>query len=720
MGKKKKVTIGYRYFMGIHAGLSRGPLDEIVEIRVGDKTAWQGSITSNAEININQPDMFGGEEKEGGIVGTLAVLMGAPEQSIHARLATMLGGIVPAFRGVASTFFDGMVCAMSAYPKPWSYRVRRITSGWDGECWYPAKALIALESGRIRAMNPAHILWQVYTNKPMGRGLPAARLDDAAWRAAADTLHAEGFGLCLKWTRQDSVESFCQQVVDHIGAAVFTDRKTGLLSIKLIRGNYNINDLPLFSPDSGLLGVDEDDAGAQTRATNELIVSFVDPLAKEKKSVRVKNPAAIHSAGGAVNSASKEYPGIPTASLALRVAQRDLQANSGFIKRFKVRLDRRGGFLDPGAVFRISDPSRGIAAIVVRAGRCEYGTSTDGTVTVTAVQDVFGLPATSYVAIAEPGYQPPAGTPLPIVTQRLMEASYREIVEVMGNADARALDVNAGFLLAMAAAPSDLSQGFVLQSRVGSAAYVARGDGAFCPTAVLASALSVASVSTTLIEGRMLASVQPGQAALIDNEVLCVTAINPAAGTVSFSRGCVDTVPAAHAVGSRVWFYDDFGGHDPTEYVSGMTVQARLLTRATGGVLPEASATALSLALSGRAGRPYPPGKLRINGAAFPATFSGQLTVSWAHRDRLTQADQLIDESAGNIGPEPGVTYRLRIYGNGTLRRTFTDLTGTSQIYTSAQETTDGGPFTNFSVFLDSVRNGIYSAQAQTWAGSRG
>ena len=137
MGKKKKVTIGYRYFMGIHAGLSPGPLDEIVEIRVGDKTAWQGSITSNAEININQPDLFGGEEKEGGIVGTLAVLMGAPEQSIHARLATMLGGIVPAFRGVASTFFDGMVCAMSAYPKPWSYRVRRITSGWDGECWYP-------------------------------------------------------------------------------------------------------------------------------------------------------------------------------------------------------------------------------------------------------------------------------------------------------------------------------------------------------------------------------------------------------------------------------------------------------------------------------------------------------------------------------------------------------------------------------------------------------
>ena len=62
MGKKSKTTIGYKYFMGIHMALSRGPLDEVVEIRVGDKEAWKGSITGNAEVYIDKPDLFGGED----------------------------------------------------------------------------------------------------------------------------------------------------------------------------------------------------------------------------------------------------------------------------------------------------------------------------------------------------------------------------------------------------------------------------------------------------------------------------------------------------------------------------------------------------------------------------------------------------------------------------------------------------------------------------------
>ena len=36
-GKKKKVTIGYKYFMGLHMGICRGPIDALRQIRVGDK-----------------------------------------------------------------------------------------------------------------------------------------------------------------------------------------------------------------------------------------------------------------------------------------------------------------------------------------------------------------------------------------------------------------------------------------------------------------------------------------------------------------------------------------------------------------------------------------------------------------------------------------------------------------------------------------------------------
>lgn len=720
MGKKKKVTIGYKYFFGIHAGLARGPLDEIVEIRVGDKTAWQGSVTENAEIRIDQPELFGGEEKEGGIQGTLAVLMGARDQPVHARLAAMLGGIVPAFRGVATTFYDGLISAMSAYPKPWSYRVRRVLRGWENDTvWYPDRASIPLANGAIAAMNPAHIIHQVLTDTRMGRGLPSRYLDDAAWHAAADTLKAEGFGLCLKWSRQDSVETFVQTIIDHIGAALYTDRNTGLLVLKLIRAVDNVAALPIFTANTGLLAIDDDESGAQTRGVSEVIVKYRDPVAKEEKSVRVKNPAAIHSAGGAVSTTTKEYPGIPTSGLALRVAQRDLQASSGFLKRFRVKLDRRGGGIVPGSVFRISAPARGIESIVLRAGRCEYGTTTDGTITITAVQDVFSLPATSYVVTDTGAHVPPETAPKPVTRQRLIEAPYREIAQALGSAEAQAKDPLVGMLIALATPPTPLSQSFDLATRVGAAGYVKRADGAFCPTAVLSAGIARGTTGLTVSDGWGLDSVRPGQAALIDDEIVRIDAVNPATGALTVGRGCADTVPSAHASGATVWFYDDFGGSDPTEYVSGVTVNAKLLTRTTAGVLAESAAPVQSLTMQGRAGRPYPPGRLQINGQFWPASVTGEVVVSWAHRDRLTQADQLIDTLAGDIGPEAGVSYRLRIYGNGALRRTVSDLTGTTYTYTAALEQADGGPFSRISVALSAVRGNVESWAAQSWEVNR-
>lgn len=37
------------------------------------------------------------------------------------------------------------------------------------------------------------------------------------------------------------------------------------------------------------------------------------------------------------------------------------------------------------------------------------------------------------------------------------------------------------------------------------------------------------------------------------------------------------------------------------------------------------------------------------------------ISLTWAHRDRLLQADQVIEWVAAGIGPEPGAHYRLRI-----------------------------------------------------------
>lgn len=713
MGKGKEITIGYRYFFGIHMGLCRGPIDELVEIKVADRTAWSGSITSSTNAGINAPDLFGGEKGEGGIAGQLSVLMGEPTQAVHAGLAAMLGGLVPAFRGVSTLFFDGQVCALNPYPKPWKMRIRRAVQGWDGAAWNPADAVVSLASGAIRAMNPAHIIYEALTNRDWGRGIAAARLDDVSFQAAADTFLAEGLGLCLRWTRSDEVQNFIASVLDHCGAAVYPDRHTGLLKLVPVRDNYNPATLPLYTYDNGLLGIDDDDNGAQSAAVNEVIVKYVRPQDGSEGQVRAQNIASIHALGKI--STTTDYPGLPTAELAARTAQRDLRAGSGFIKRFKLRFDRR--FLEaPVSLFRISDPYRGITNMVLRVGRMDRAGPTDGTITVTALQDVFGLPATSYVGNQVSGWVAPDHTPAVIAARRLIEVPYRELVRRLDPANLEALDPTSGALGTLAVRPTPLSRNCSILTRVGiSGAFTERGVGPFCPTGTLSAGISRTEVAATIANGVGLSSVIPGGAALVDNEILRIDTIDAGTGAITFARACADTIPALHSGGARVWFFESHLGVDPTEYISGSSVYARLLTNTSAGQLAEGSAGTDSLVMVQRHFRPYPPGNLLVNGASYPASISAQLALTWAHRDRVTQADQLIGTDEASIGPEVGVTYTVRIYGDGVLQRTVSGIAGTGYTYALEQELADGGPFDPVRFTVNASRSGLESLQGHDW-----
>jgi hypothetical protein len=151
-------------------------------------------------------------------------------------------------------------------------------------------------------------------------------------------------------------------------------------------------------------------------------------------------------------------------------------------------------------------------------------------------------------------------------------------------------------------------------------------------------------------------------------------------GALTLARGCVDTVPTPHAAGARVWFTDTYVGADPTEYLAGDTVQAKLLTRAQQGTLDPALAPVAQVRLDARHARPYPPGRLRINGAAWPQTAFARLDLAWAHRDRVLQGDRLIEHEAGSIGPEPGTTTTVRILHalSGAVLHETTGIAGTS------------------------------------------
>jgi len=887
VGGSKKQTVGYRYFMGLHFGLCHGPVDALLEIRGGDRVAWDGSmqptlrkivkvpsgdpmpppeviefipatgpITESGRITIHAPNLWGGEKKEGGIVGDLDVMMGEADQQPNDYLVEQLGTPMPAFRGMLSLVFrKGLVGAMNPYPKPWKFKVQRLLKGWhDDAPWYPAKAgvivygsvvverddsaweyqvipyhadpgnsqltppeigwqpgrspfwstgwrpdgypagntiwpagtilwarrtftippgsrarldlyaengcvafkdgaeLVAInrentqvEDGAgssplmtagtynitvkafdeqppqgttylsasvvvpsILAMNPAHIVYEALTNPDWGLGYPEATIDLGSFTAAADTFHSEGLGLCGQWTRQDTVEGFIQDVMNHAGAVLAQDPRTALFRILPIRGGYVVSELAEFRRGLNVLEVQSFERASVTEATNEVTVEYTDVTSGNKGSVTVQHLANIQAQGG-VASQTVRYPLIPTSGLAQRIALRDLNAKAQPICKVKLMVDRSAYGMIPGEVVRWTDSKLGIVDMPMRVLEVDYGTITAGAIRLSLAEDVFGMPATTYMGQQPPGWEEPPTDPKPSPAAATFETPYVSIHRVEGASAAAALAPGSGFLAMVAAKAPGLNYGFTLYTATEGTGYEQTGSGEWAASGILSEAIGPEDAALEVGGGYKLDALEPGDLAMLGDgpeaELVRIDATAPEDGVLAVGRGVGDTVPRAWPVGTRLWGIEDGGAVGATEYTEGETVFAKAATVGAGGeMLSLDPAPGGTVEMAARASRPYPPGAMRINGEAWPSAADGEIAVTWAHRDRLLQADQLVDQEAASIGPEPGTTYTMRTYLGGILIDTQADISGASATVTPA-----GNGLLR--VELEAVRDGLPSWQ---------
>lgn len=699
MGMGKKVTIGYKYYMDIQMGVSRGPVDELCAIKVGDLSAWTGSVTDNASITIDAPNLFGGEKKEGGIQGTLQVFMGAKSQVYPASIKNMLGGIVPSFRGLFTMYFSGMISAMNPYPKAWKFRVRRSAKGWEGgSVWNSSRVTINMtadDGSVVKAMNPAHIMYEGMTNSAWGRRFNASMLDNDSYTAAAQTLYTEGFGLNLLWSRQSSIAEFMQTVLDHIGAVHYLHPRTGKFVLKLIRNDYVAANLKLWDYSNGIVAIEDFTQAAPDTSINSVAVTYTDPVSGDQATCApVQNMAAI-TISGSVNEQSTSYLGVPNYTWASRLAERDLAAAQGFLRKMTIHMDRRGWDKMPGDVMRIAIPEKGITSMVVRIGKTSSSSIVDGGVALTVMEDVFGLPATSTVKPQLPGWTPPDYTARAVTYRKPREMSYRDLYRSIDQANFNLIGPTEAYVSLICARPAGLGVNYDFYTNYASGGYIEQDTSDFAPNAIVASAIPIgaADIIVNLSNGVDLDTVVVGQPALIDNEEFVVKALNLSALTATLGRGCLDSVPAAHAAGSRIWFYEDSYAFDQTAYVSGVGVQMKALTRTSQQLLALASAPADSLTTFARQGKPYPPGNLKLNNMTLDnmAPFERPGVFTWAHRNKEVQMDQLYTHQQGSFALPSGLTYTVRILKlDGTVLRTVTGLTATTWTYDATMIAADG------------------------------
>lgn len=731
----KQQTVGYRYRMGLHLVLCQGPVDAVQELQIGERTAWgnadRGPLAQGhglTRMSINKPGLFGGDAREGGVVGDIDVLPGYASQGKHDYLMRHLGSAIPAFRGVLSLVARKIrFAANNPYLKPFAIRLRRFTAGWYDEPWMESSAEVRIwdeAEGRelTIGMNPAHILVQCITDPEWGIGYPIERIGWSFWNAAW-ALFNEGFGLNFIWTRQQPVKTFIGQVLDHIGGILYTDLEQGTFELKLLRDDYWPADLPTLGPDE-IIQVERFERAQWGELPNELTVIYTDWETGKEAAVTVENLASIQLQGGVINQ-RRDYPGVSFGPLASRLALRDLRALGSPLARISLTVARSAlpkGPL-PGEVFRLNWPRLQIDQMVIRVTQVDIGGLGETEWRIEAVEDVFGMSDT-VLSPPPPRVEEPSMEAMAPALVVALEIPYWELSRRLSRAELAYLTDTDTALGALAAAggPGQLNW----QLATGASADVtAVASEDYAPLlkleeALLATERRAVGMPVTVVSLPERLAVGD-YAYLVDRtgeprEVVSILAFDADEGSVDLGRGILDTVPQTHELGTYLIGVGEWCAAEGRERAPGESVFVGAIpctsTRQGDGVL---AGNGQPLVLAGRQAMPYPPGCIRLNGQIEPEVIAGDLVLTWAHRDRTQQTAYLVQQDAGNIGPEPGVTYTVQVRNcQGLLVHTQTHIQDTTFIWETEVAAAEAGTLGDcISVEITSEREGYSSWQSQ-------
>lgn len=560
---RKSYTAGYKYYLGMMIALCSGPADELVDIVAGEKSLKAAGaalpkayVAGGTSFDISLPDLFGGDEKEGGLAGTLQVYFGSSTQGGNAYLASKWGGSAPGFRGLCYVSMNRIYIGTTAYLKDMAWVVRACPAPGGLN---PAKANI--DGDCNPAYGIAHIL--THDQELGGLGLAITRLDLGAFQSAADRLWLEGFGISLLMDSAKSADEWIGEICRTIDATCYTDPQTGLWTLKLIRADYVPADLPTFSEDE-VLSAPEFSRASWADTLNKIVIRYPDRTnGYQTRTAQDQDAANRAVRGGEVAEAVMDFLCISRPSIAQLVAARERRTHSYPLAQVKnLVLTRKAWALRPGSPLKFSWAPMGISDMVLRVTEIRYGTLEGGAISVDAVEDIFGIAATGYAPPPDSGWIDPVGAPVAVTAQALLEAPFW-------------LAGEARKVLVMGARASLSTQSAEIWTSESGGSWLETSEmESLTPTGTLTGSWSAktAAIDTagfTVGSGVDLDRLPEHSTdaagrnagtnlALVGNEIISwTTATDNGNGTVTLSgvlRGVLDTVPEDHASGDRVWF----------------------------------------------------------------------------------------------------------------------------------------------------------------------
>lgn len=687
------VTTGYKYYLGLQLVLCSGEIDEVLEIRFDDK-APATTITDHTDYTklvIDAPDLFGGKEEEGGVIGTVYVYDGNWTQDPDDYLEDKLGTL-PAWRGISYAVFRHVYLGTSPYLKDVAIVVRRCPN---------SLGLTAGAENISGDANPAAMIYELLTQTPgkNGLGLPVGNIDVDAFRTVGATLAAEGLGLSMLPDRASPGKDLILDILRHIDGLVYVEPSTGLLTMQLIRDDYVVDDLPVLDESNCTV------AGF-TRASwgeikNQIRIRYVDRAdGFVTKTVQAQDCAAIEATGGEVSTLVLSLSGFSTAENAQKAAGRALGGIAYPLASLSINADRSTWGFRPGTPFRLNWPKLGISGLVCRVVKIASGELISGRIEFDAMEDAFGKDWVGYTAPGGSDWTDPGTENVGALTdQDALLAPYEatRLLPVPGGGAQQAV-------VTAARATSGVTKGFnaIIDSVTTRIPF-------FTPSGTLKAAIDETTTSFVVDMGPdsdlIVSTNDPDYSAgfnvawlvaaggleeFIAFQTVSIDEVNREITLTVLARGCLDTAPTEFGADVRIWFMSYGNTVLNVDGSGGTSIKFQSYNNAGAypiGSCPSETVTAISPA---RQARVYCPTDVRFNGSSYPANISGELTVSWEHRNRLAEWDYA--DSGETSDPEDDVEYDIVVYGESdTEIHTEQGITGKTWTYLEADEISDSG-----------------------------
>ena len=509
-------------------------------------------------------------------------------------------------------------------------------------------------------MNPVHILRELLTD-PNGKAVPEHMIDDASWRAAADTVFDEKIGCSFIWDRKTAIDAFIKEVKNHIDAEVFVHSQSGLWTIKLLRKDYAVSELPVLD-ERCVRNISNFSRPLYTELVNKVTTRFKNIYSGVEQSISLPNYGLYRLQGGNLIERQLKYDGFVDVETVSRVLERDLQKlSTPFISCTVEVMEAAIGTLNIADVFLLNWPELGIERVPMRVKQVVLPKDDKTNVLVKCTQDTFDAPPVT-APLGEPeelDTEPPE--PSAITRYLFSEAPYYFVDDKLS-----VYTSQKGYVMSVAS-PTDATdvvfRTLFSETTVFDESTPSSDTTGFSYSGLLETHMSATDTQVKLADNHLQGAVMVEGFMLISNEIMAIDSYNASTKTYTVIRGVLDTIPKPQPDRAVVTFIppvEESGQTVISEdlYNNGQQVYGKVVPIGGSDIEPAlADVPTTSTVINGRASRPYCPGNIQVTG-------TDDITITWKHRNRLDVGREVIGFYSNiSTDREPFVHYIITLTG---------------------------------------------------------